>query len=66
MHDTSMEDLYKMCLMGALRTGLAYFLGKELEEVAEHIEHSEHDHGHGHGEKHAPAAAAGKETKKTK
>ena len=66
MHDTSMEDLYKMCLMGALRTGLAYFLGKELEEIAEHIEHSEHDHSHGHGEKRAPAAAAGKESKKTK
>mmetsp|Transcript_30255 Transcript_30255/g.39628 ORF Transcript_30255/g.39628 Transcript_30255/m.39628 type:complete len:178 (+) Transcript_30255:29-562(+) len=50
MHHVSMEDLYKVAMVGAIRTTLAYFLGKELEEVMHHIEHAEHsDH---HGEEH--------------
>ena len=48
MHDLTMEDLYKMALVGGIRTTLAFFLGKEIEEVMHHIEHSEHGHGHHH------------------
>jgi uncharacterized membrane protein len=44
MHDVAMEELYKMAMVGAIRTALAYFLGKELEEVMHHIEHAESHH----------------------
>jgi len=45
MHHVSMEDLYKVALVGTIRTTLAYFLGKEMEEIMHHIEHAEHvDH----------------------
>ena len=50
MHDVAMEELYKMAMVGAIRTALAYFLAKELEEVMHHIEHAEshHDDSHDH------------------
>mmetsp|Transcript_25262 Transcript_25262/g.37299 ORF Transcript_25262/g.37299 Transcript_25262/m.37299 type:complete len:185 (-) Transcript_25262:188-742(-) len=44
LHDLTMEDLYKMAIVGAIRTTLAYFLGKEMEEIMHHIEHAEHNH----------------------
>jgi uncharacterized membrane protein len=44
MHDLSMEDLYKMALVGGIRTTLAYFLGKELEEIVHHIAHHDELH----------------------
>lgn len=43
MHDLSMEDLYKMALVGAIRTTLAFFLGKEMEEIVHHL-HAQHKH----------------------
>lgn len=46
MHDLTMEDLYKMAMVGAIRTTLAYFLGKEMEEIMHHIEHAEHSSHH--------------------
>jgi len=52
MHELSMQDLYKMALVGAIRTTLAYFLGKELEEVLHHISHESHDSHHQNG--HSP------------
>jgi uncharacterized membrane protein len=57
MHDVAMEELYKMAMVGTIRTTLAYFLGKELEEVMHHIEHAESHHDASHD---APAP----ETKK--
>ena len=46
MHHMTMEDLYKMALVGAIRTTLAYFLGKETEEILHHVE--KHGNGGGH------------------
>ena len=43
MHDLSMEDLYKMALVGGIRTTLAFFLGKEMEEIVHHL-HVQHKH----------------------
>lgn len=56
MHDVAMEELYKMAMVGTIRTTLAYFLGKELEEVMHHIEHAEshHDASHDAPAHHAP------------
>ena len=42
LHDVSLETLYKMAIVGVLRTGLAYFLGKEVEEITHHLAHAEH------------------------
>lgn len=42
MHDVTMEELYKLAIVGGVRTTLAYFLGKEMGEIMEHIEHAEH------------------------
>jgi uncharacterized membrane protein len=53
MHELSMEDLYKMALVGAIRTTLAFFLGKEMEEILHHIAHAEHEHHGAHGQDHA-------------
>jgi uncharacterized membrane protein len=50
MHDLTMEELYKMALVGGIRTTLAYFLGKEMEEIMHHIEHAEHQHHESHEE----------------
>ena len=76
MHDVAMEELYKMAMVGAIRTALAYFLAKELEEVMHHIEHAEshHDDSHDHApetKKQLPPAekepvAAGPASKKKK
>ena len=41
LHDIALNELYKMGIMGALRTTLAYFLGKELEEMQHHLTHSD-------------------------
>eukprot|EP00536_Pseudo-nitzschia_multiseries_P003703 jgi/Psemu1/295305/fgenesh1_pm.58_\ len=43
-HEYEMEELYKIAWIGGIRTTLAYFLGKETEEIMHHIEHSE-EHG---------------------
>jgi len=48
-HEYEMEELYKMGLIGAIRTTLAYFLGKEMEEIMHHIAHHEHGHSEDHG-----------------
>lgn len=42
LHDVSLETLGKMGIVGVLRTGLAYFLGKEIEEIMHHLAHSGH------------------------
>jgi uncharacterized membrane protein len=64
LHDLSMETLQKMMLMGVLRTGLAYFLAKEVEHLAHHVTHEDHGHGHAdhvaegaHGAHSSPAEA---------
>jgi uncharacterized membrane protein len=41
-HAYDMDELYKMILIGGIRTTLAYFLGKETEEILHHIAHEEH------------------------
>jgi len=58
LHDVAVEDLNKMGIMGVLRTGLAYFLAKEVEHLA-HSTHEGGEHDGAHGEAHG-------ETKKTK
>ena len=47
-HEFAMEELYKMVLIGSIRTTLAYFLGKETEEILHHIAHSSENDEHGH------------------
>ena len=43
-HAYEMDELYKMTLIGGVRTMLAYFLGKETEEILHHIAaHSGHE-----------------------
>eukprot|EP00532_Pseudo-nitzschia_australis_P001772 CAMPEP_0168186034 /NCGR_PEP_ID=MMETSP0139_2-20121125/14193_1 /TAXON_ID=44445 /ORGANISM="Pseudo-nitzschia australis, Strain 10249 10 AB" /LENGTH=117 /DNA_ID=CAMNT_0008107967 /DNA_START=340 /DNA_END=693 /DNA_ORIENTATION=+ len=50
-HEFYMEELYKMVLIGAIRTTAAYFLGKETAEIMHHIERSEgHEDEHEHEE----------------
>ena len=39
VHKYSMQTLYKLAIVAVIRTGLAYFLGKELEEIKEELEH---------------------------
>lgn len=63
MHDLTMEDLYKMALVGAIRTTLAFFLGKEMEEIMHHIAHADHDHHD--DDDHHDAAAPSKEVATT-
>ena len=57
MHHLTIDDLYKMALVGGIRTTLAYFLNKEIEEIVHHMSHGEHDdeHGHGHEDGHSHA-----------
>eukprot|EP00542_Grammatophora_oceanica_P019300 CAMPEP_0194030412 /NCGR_PEP_ID=MMETSP0009_2-20130614/3910_1 /TAXON_ID=210454 /ORGANISM="Grammatophora oceanica, Strain CCMP 410" /LENGTH=204 /DNA_ID=CAMNT_0038670355 /DNA_START=44 /DNA_END=658 /DNA_ORIENTATION=- len=62
MHDLTMEDLYKMALVGGIRTTLAYFLGKETEEIMHHIAH--HDAHDNHEEHHEQAKASSNEVVK--
>ena len=38
VHKYTMENLYKLLIVAVLRTGLAYFLGKEVKEVEEELE----------------------------
>jgi uncharacterized membrane protein len=52
MHDVEMEELYKMAMVGAIRTTLAYFLGKEIEEVMHHIEHAKEHQSGSHDDRH--------------
>lgn len=49
-HAFKMDELYKMVLIGSIRTTLAYFLGKETEEILHHIAHNNHDNDGGYGE----------------
>ena len=37
--ELTLETLYKLGLVAIIRTGLAYFLGKEMKEVEEELEH---------------------------
>ena len=54
-HEYGMEELYKMILIGAIRTTAAYFLGKETEEIMHHIKHSEgHEDVDEHGQGEEP------------
>ena len=39
MHQLGIEEIYKMLLVGAIRTGLAFFLAKELNLVANEVAH---------------------------
>ena len=64
MHDVTMEDLYKMALVSAIRTALAYFLGKEIEEIMHHLAHESHHEVH--HEEGKVGATAHIESKKTK
>ena len=41
MHHVEMTELYKLAMVGAIRTTLAYFLGKEIEEIMHHVEHAD-------------------------
>lgn len=70
LHDLSMETLQKMLLMGVLRTGLAYFLAKEVEHLAHHAAHDDGHHADEHGaheaEAEAPSGKGKKESKKNK
>ena len=51
-HAYEMDELYKMTLIGGVRTTLAYFLGKETEEILHHIAaHSRH-------EEHSPTSSS--------
>jgi uncharacterized membrane protein len=52
MHEVEMEELYKMAMVGAIRTTLAFFLGKEIEEVTHHIEHAKEHHSGSHYDRH--------------
>ena len=52
MHHLTIEDLYKMALVGGIRTTLAYFLNKEIEEIIHHMSHHEHNGGEHHGGDH--------------
>jgi len=36
-----MEDLYKLAMIASIRTLLAYFLGKEVEEIEHSLKHNE-------------------------
>lgn len=68
MHDVTMEDLYKLGLVACIRTLLAYFLGKEIEEIEHHVheEHGHAEHGKSHGKiEHATSTAAVKATPST-
>lgn len=62
MHDVTMEDLYKLGLVACIRTLLAYFLGKEIEEIEHHVHeehgHAEHGKSHGQLEHHAHTAVS--------
>lgn len=40
-HHYAMEELYKMILIGSIRTTLAYFLGKETEDIMHHIKQAQ-------------------------
>jgi len=50
LHDVSLEALYKQGIVGVVRTGLAYFLGKEVHEIAHEIaeDHTVGNHGDAH------------------
>ena len=48
MHHLSLEDLYKMALVGGIRTTLAYFLNKEIEEIIHHMNSHHNDHNDDH------------------
>jgi uncharacterized membrane protein len=51
-HAYEMDELYKMISIGGIRTTLAYFLGKETEEILHHIAaHSGH-------EEHSPSSSS--------
>ena len=39
VHQLGIEEIYKMLLVGAIRTGLAFFLAKELNHVAAEVAH---------------------------
>jgi uncharacterized membrane protein len=52
MHHVEMEELYKLVMVCAIRTTLAYFLGKEIEEVMHNIEHAKEDHSGSHDDRH--------------
>ena len=71
-HDVTIQDLSKLGMVACIRTLLAYFLGKELEEIEHHM-HAEHTHNHekahgqAHGDVHAtPATKEVLENKKSK
>jgi uncharacterized membrane protein len=72
LHDLKMDDLLKMGVVGVIRTGLAYFLGKEVEEIAHHLAHSDHGEDHsGHAHEVDPTPSTGeaidkRESKKSK
>jgi uncharacterized membrane protein len=54
-HELTYDVIGKMAAIAAFRTVLAYFLGKEIKEIEEEIEHEDHKlHGlgHGHGDAH--------------
>jgi hypothetical protein len=46
-HSFELMDVTKMGIIAVLRTGLAYFLAKEIKELEEeHKAHEQHSHGH--------------------
>jgi uncharacterized membrane protein len=65
MHDVEMEELYKLAIVGAIRTTLAYFLGKEIEEVMHYIEHAEGNHSGSHDDPESKGKVAAADKKKT-
>jgi len=60
-HEYAMEELYKIAWIGGIRTTLAYFLGKETEEIMHHIAHGEEEH-NGHHHEEETTSVAEKET----
>mmetsp|Transcript_17985 Transcript_17985/g.49935 ORF Transcript_17985/g.49935 Transcript_17985/m.49935 type:complete len:107 (-) Transcript_17985:1165-1485(-) len=64
-HEYAIQELcYKIAWIGGIRTTLAYFLGKETEEIMHHIAHGEEVHnGHHHEEETTSVAEAETETK---
>lgn len=42
-HAYEFEELYKMAIIGTIRTALAYFLGKETEEIEHAVNHHHED-----------------------